>query len=111
MPQKPKRPVSPYVRFLVSSRSQVLQSNPKLSSPEVFQACARKWAHADKKIKKKLTEEYEKDKENYLEQIARYKKELTADQKQMIADAKENSLESKHKRAFRKVIQSSYMMI
>ena len=87
----------------MDTRQKVIQSNPKVSMVEVVKACAKKWTATDEKLKKKLTEEYLKDKEKYLTQLAQYEKKLTGSQKQLLEAAKQDVRETKEKRAFKKV--------
>ena len=103
LPPKPKRPLTPYFRFLVQARTQVQQSNPKLSTIEIVQACAKRWADVDESTKQKLTEEYMKDKEQFIKQRAQYESKLTDEQRYDIEAAKQDIEESKEKRAHRKV--------
>lgn len=103
LPQKPKRPVNTYFRFVAITRPQLIQGNPKLSVTEIIKACAIRWANANDDLKKKLADDYAKDKQQYLNQQARYKKGLTTAQKEIIQAAKQDVLESKEKRAVKKV--------
>lgn len=90
----------------MESRQQVIQSNPKISMVEVVQTCAKKWAATDEGLKKKLSEEYLKDKEKYLAKLGQYEKKLTESQKQLVEAAKQDARETKEKRAFKKVKKS-----
>lgn len=102
LPSKPKKPLTPYHKFLSDTRPQVLRANPKLSMKEVIQDCAKKWNQIDDIMKKKMKDEYLKEKEQYLTELAMHDKKLTDKQKQEIEAAKKDAIENKEKRAYKK---------
>lgn len=103
LPPRPKKPLTPYFRFLKDARPKMLQSNPNLKAIELVQACAKKWVDVDENTKKKLLDEYMKDKEQYVIRRAHYESRLTDDQKFELEAAKQDIVESREKREHRKV--------
>lgn len=103
LPKKPKKPLTPYFRYMVNSRDEIKQANPGINAKEIVQHCARNWAEVDENLKKKLTEEYLKEKEQYIKQRSLYESNLTDDQRYDIEAAKHDLEESREKRALKKV--------
>jgi len=101
-PPGPKKPLTPFFRFLGDVRPEVTKNNPKLSAREVVQECAKKWADADESTKQQLQNEYMKDKEQYVKQRAQYEAGLTDDQKYEIETAKKGHVASRDQRANKK---------
>lgn len=79
------------------------KNNPKLLPFEIVVLCAKKWTNVDESTKQKLQSEYMKDKEQYIKQRAQYEVKLTDEQKYEIEAAKQDLVESKAKRAYKKV--------
>lgn len=103
LPLRPKKPMTPFFRYLASVRSQLVGKNPKLSATQFASEISKKWPTVDESLKKKLTEEYLKDRTEYAKQLAAYESKLSEDQKRSIQTAKEDREVDKEKRALRKV--------
>lgn len=103
LPEKPKKPLTPYFRFLKQVRSQVVEKNPKATIPEVIRMVAKQWETVDEATKSKFEEEFKKEKITYIEKRAQYDSKLTDDQKTDIKHMKQELTESREKRAFKKV--------
>lgn len=99
---KPKKPLSPYFRFLVDVRPKVTAENPKLTLTEIAQEIGKRWRSADEQMKKKYAADFAKEKEAYEKVKARYDMSLTPSQKEEIVDAKRHAAELKEKSAHRK---------
>lgn len=103
LPPRPRKPLTPYFRFLAEVRPRVSKENPKLGTLEIVQSCAKEWAVVDDNLRKKLTDEYMIEKEKYVKERASYEGKLTDDQKYDIKIAKQDLQESREKRAHKKV--------
>lgn len=103
IPPRPKRPMNPFINFLKDNRPKVLESNPKLSLVEVVKECAKKWKSADEKLKQKFSDQFLKDKKQYIAKLAQYEKSLTADQKQEIEALRRSKYKKSRKLAQMKV--------
>lgn len=103
LPTRPKRPLTPYFRFLKSIRPQMAVENPSKSAIELVQMISKKWETVDDRQKEKFAQEYRKDKEEYVKKHAIYDSKLTEVQKQELQLAKEDRVHDKVKRAYRKV--------
>lgn len=103
LPPRPKKPLTPYFRFLAEVRPRVTKENPDLGAIQVVATCAKQWANVDDNLRKKLTDEYMKEKEKFVKERAQYEGKLTDDQKYDIQTAKQDLQESRDKRAHKKV--------
>lgn len=65
MPARPKKPLTPYFRFMRDIRPTIVASDPKLSANDLVKTMAIKWETVDEKQKKKYQEEYKQDQVNF----------------------------------------------
>lgn len=100
--QAPKRPLTPYFRFLKQTRPKILSENPNLSNIEVVKEMAKRWEVADGGLKSSLETEYKKEHEVYVKQLIEYKSKLTPDMIENIKLARQEKMENKEKRLIRK---------
>lgn len=110
LPIKPKKPLTPYFRFLRENRPQFTKLNPKLAIPDVIRQLAKMWETTDEQIKTKYAADFKKDQIKYVEDRAKYDSKLTDEQKDEIRMMKQEVIESKEKRALRKVNTYSYLL-
>lgn len=109
-PSKPKRPLSPFFRFMLDSRPKVLAEFPKSSVTEIVQVIGKKWKEMDEKTKSKFAAEFAKEREAYEKVKAQYEGSLTQEQKEEIADFRRNLTEKiaeKREKAALKKVESS----
>ncbi|CRL01794.1 CLUMA_CG015010, isoform A [Clunio marinus] len=107
LPQRPKKPLTPYFRFLTEIRPKVTKENPNLSITDTVKLCAKKWAECDENIKRPYEEAYMKEKEKFINEIAKYESKLTDEHRAMISEAREDMEIQKEKRAYRKKIREN----
>lgn len=110
IPPRPKRPLTPFFRFLANNREQALKQNKDLTAMSVVQVLSKQWSNVDEALKEKLTAEYKKDKAEYTKKIAQYEIKLTDEQREGLRAAKKVLVEDKEKRAHKKVSQMSQKM-
>ncbi|XP_055637778.1 transcription factor A, mitochondrial [Toxorhynchites rutilus septentrionalis] len=101
LPEKPKRPINAFMRFLQSVRSSLRAQHPSASTPEIARLATAQWQVLDAKAKSKLEDEYKKDQAVWLQKNAKYLSELTDDQKESIRQAQQDKSERKAKRECR----------
>lgn len=68
------------------------------------------WETTDEQIKTKYAADFKKDQIKYVEDRAKYDSKLTDEQKDEIRMMKQEVIESKEKRALRKVNTYSYLL-
>ncbi|XP_026463686.1 ARS-binding factor 2, mitochondrial-like [Ctenocephalides felis] len=100
--EKPKRPLTPFFRFVGQIREQLKKENPTASTMDISKLASVKWEKAEPHVKSKLEEEYKKDQLVYIKQKVEYDKNLTEEQKEDIKQFKANQQEEKLKRDLKK---------
>jgi len=105
LPPKPKKPLTPYFRFMQKMRSTVTSENPNAKAFEIVKIMANKWENLDEANKKKLQEEYKKDQISYLETRIKYDSKITDTQRNEIKQLKQKISDAKQKRAMRKRVK------
>ncbi|KAG5684219.1 hypothetical protein PVAND_013457 [Polypedilum vanderplanki] len=105
LPPRPKRPLTPFFRFLVDNRPKIAKENPNLKPVDLIQLCAKKYADIDSEVRNKYHEEFLKEQEVYLKKRSAYENSLSDEQKFEIANAKQEKqdkkLKSEHKKKLR----------
>lgn len=103
VPAKPKKPLTPFFRFLKEERPKLVIANPNLAMVDSVREVAKKWSVVDDSTKKKLNEEFKKEQVEYLKKRTVYENNLTEEQKYDIQMAKQELEHKKEKRAYKKV--------
>jgi transcription factor A, mitochondrial len=103
LPQRPKKPLTPYFRFLVEARPTIMKDNPQMKAIEIVQLCAKKWSTIDEATKAKLTEEYQKEKIGYIKRRSDYENSLTDEQKTSLKIVKQDLVDKSQRRVYKKV--------
>lgn len=97
IPERPKKPMHPFLRYLVENRSQIHQTVG--DHRKVFVAASVQWKKLDENQKQKYKDEYTKEHVVYKQKMAEYEKKLTKDQKLVINDERIRLKEEKVHRA------------
>ncbi|XP_061379202.1 transcription factor A, mitochondrial [Danaus plexippus] len=95
---KPKRPLTPFFKFMGQMRPALLAKNPGISSKEAISWSSKHWQQLDSETKSQMLKEYEKDLEDYKKIKAIYESSLTDQQKEDIQKMKEDMVAAKEKR-------------
>ncbi|XP_053673166.1 transcription factor A, mitochondrial [Anopheles nili] len=98
MPDRPKRPMNTYIRFVQSIRSSLISDNPKASPTEISKLAAVKWQGLDQASKTKLEEEYKREQAVWLQKNAKYLSQLTDSQKEELKLERQQKHDNKVKR-------------
>ncbi|KAJ7336546.1 hypothetical protein OS493_011759 [Desmophyllum pertusum] len=69
---KPKAPITGYVRFINSRRAEVKQQHPHLLFPEITKILGLEWSNLLQEEKQKYLDEAEDDKKRYIEELKIY---------------------------------------
>ncbi|KAL0821624.1 hypothetical protein ABMA28_005069 [Loxostege sticticalis] len=96
--EKPKRPLTPFFKFMSQLRPALLAKNPGISSKEAIAWSSKHWQQLDTETKSQMVKEYEKDLEDYKKIKEMYEKSLTDQQKADIKRVKEELAAAKEKR-------------
>lgn len=103
IPERPKKPLTAFLRFLNQHKAAVIKNNPHLRYLEIPQACAKKWYETDESIKSELQKQYQKEKIEYLKKLVEFESRLTDEQKARLKAYKKDLTEYREKRALKKV--------
>ncbi|RVE45442.1 hypothetical protein evm_009877 [Chilo suppressalis] len=96
--EKPKRPLTPFFKFMTQMRPALLAKNPGITSKEAIAWSSKHWQQLDTETKTKMMKEFEKDMEDYRKIKELYEKSLTDQQKADIQRVKEELSEAREKR-------------
>ncbi|XP_045451698.1 transcription factor A, mitochondrial [Melitaea cinxia] len=96
--EKPKRPLTPFFKFMTQMRPALLAKNPGISSKEAIAWSSKHWQELDNETKAQMLKEYEKDLEDYKKIKEIYESSLTEQQKEDIKRVKEEMAAAKEKR-------------
>ncbi|XP_045774945.1 transcription factor A, mitochondrial [Maniola jurtina] len=96
--EKPKRPLTPFFKFMTQMRPALLAKNPGISSKEAIAWSSKHWQQLDSETKSQMVKEYEKDMEDYKKIKEMYTSSLTDEQKEDIKRVKEEMNAAKEKR-------------
>ncbi|KAL4710916.1 hypothetical protein ACJJTC_002546 [Scirpophaga incertulas] len=96
--EKPKRPLTPFFKFMSQMRPAIIAKNPGITSKEAIEWSSKHWQQLDAETKAQMTKEYEKDLEDYKKIKELYEKSLTDEQKADIKRVKDELAEAKQKR-------------
>ncbi|XP_045618762.1 transcription factor A, mitochondrial [Procambarus clarkii] len=102
LPNPPKRPLSPYLRFIQQYYEENKAKFPKLSSKEIFAKSVQDWRNTNADDKLKWTSQYEKEKAVYDIRYSDYVKQLSPNQLDSIKILKKKRSDEKIKRQQRR---------
>nr|CAD7405159.1 unnamed protein product [Timema cristinae] len=98
IPVKPKKPLTPFFRFMGQIRPMVAQQHPGARVTDHTKIIAQQWKELEPPAKKKLEEEFKKEMIHYLAVRVSYENSLTDQQKKDLQKAKEEKVESKQQK-------------
>ncbi|XP_046407621.1 transcription factor A, mitochondrial-like isoform X1 [Ischnura elegans] len=102
LPEKPKKPLSPYFRFMAEMRPDLKKSHPDCKVTELAKFLGDKWEKFPQETKQKYLEDYRKDMIVYVDAKNKYEMQLTDDQKLLLKRAKEEMVAAKENRKLKK---------
>lgn len=105
LPPKPKKPLTPYFRFMKEQRPKLQAANPNVSITDLVKQMSKQWEAADPSLKQRFQEEYKKDQQKYLETRTKYDAKITDEQRSQIKELKQEQIEAKERRMMRKRIK------
>jgi len=77
VPQKPKRPLTPYFRFMMKVRDDIIKQNPSLAQKDIIKLIGQKWTKLDDASKDHYSAGYKEEMIPYSEELAKYNDTLT----------------------------------
>nr|CAD7570606.1 unnamed protein product [Timema californicum] len=98
IPVKPKKPLTPFFRFMGQIRPMVVQQHPSARVTDHTKIIAQQWKNLEPPAKQKFEEEFKKEMIHYIAVRVSYENSLTDQQKMDLQKAKEKKVESKQQR-------------
>jgi len=95
LPARPKKPLTPYFRFMNEVRPTVQAKNPKLKSTERVALIGKMWKSLDATKKEKFSKGFQDEMLAYMNVITEYRKNLSEDD---IRKIKETKFEKKERK-------------
>ncbi|XP_016981494.1 transcription factor A, mitochondrial isoform X1 [Drosophila rhopaloa] len=105
LPPRPKKPLTPYFRFMREQRPKLVAANPKITTIEVVRQLSKDWSDADVQLKDRLQAAFKKDQQIYMEQRTKYDATLTDEQRAEIKQLKQDVVDAKERRQLRKRVK------
>lgn len=105
LPPRPKKPLTPYFRFMVDMRSKMLAEEPTIKTIEAVRSISRKWKTVDPNLKQRLEEEYKKEKQIYVEKRARYDAKITDYHRSEMKKLKDEKAKVKERKQLRQRVK------
>ncbi|EFA08515.1 transcription factor A, mitochondrial [Tribolium castaneum] len=107
IPNKPKKPLTPYFKFIQDHRPALLKQNPNLKVTQVVSQLAADWKTVDPSLKAKYENDYKNEMEEYADQYLRYTESLTTEQKMALKEYNKEVKKSKIKREKKKKVREN----
>lgn len=103
LPEKPKRPLTPYFRFMTDQRPNLLKKFPNIKVVELTKKVAEEWTSASLTLKEEYTRLYKAEMETFNKVFSDYNMQLSPLQKDTLAEFSKKKLEDKKRRLARKL--------
>lgn len=98
IPEKPKKPMTPYFRFVRDNRDSILKKNPEYKLTDIAKKCAEQWKTVDANVKQKYEQEFKNELEVYSKKVMEYQASLSDNQREALKLANEEKRKDKKKR-------------
>lgn len=104
LPPKPKKPLTPFFRFIKQVRPSIIAENPHFKATDIIKTISKQWETVDPDLKQKFQEEYQREKTSYVETLAKYDSQITNEQRNEMKQLKEEEIAAKERRMTKKRI-------
>ncbi|KAL3273499.1 hypothetical protein HHI36_014940 [Cryptolaemus montrouzieri] len=105
LPEKPKKPVPPFLRYFQEHRIHVLQEHPDWKATEVARKCSEDWKNIHSTIKQRYENEYKEARAVYAKEYLDYSMKLTEEQRVYIKELSQEKKEISKKRRTRQKLK------
>ncbi|KAK9504768.1 hypothetical protein O3M35_008957 [Rhynocoris fuscipes] len=99
---KPKKPITPFLRYLRMIRSELIREKPDIKVTEIAKIGSERWKNIDAKTFSVLKQEYDSDVEKYQRDIKEYDLRLSPEIKEKLLMEKANMKMRKEKHDLKK---------
>ncbi|XP_067629163.1 transcription factor A, mitochondrial isoform X2 [Eurosta solidaginis] len=104
LPPRPKKPLTPFFRFMREQREKTKANNPHFSTREIVREMSQRWSEADEVTRNRLQDEFKRELQNFVEAKAKYEATMTDTQRAELKLLKDEIQEAKERRMMRKRI-------
>ncbi|XP_035738719.1 upstream-binding factor 1-like protein 1 [Vespa mandarinia] len=81
-PDKPKRPLTPFFKYMKIMRPSIVNEFPEYKSAKIVKEISARWALEDPEYKFKLNKEYDTEYKEYMMKVIEYEKSITPEQRE-----------------------------
>lgn len=103
IPERPKKPLTPYFRFLNDTRDAIKRDNPGLKITEITKKCSAAWRALDDSKKANYEVAYKQELEDYTRKYLEYQSKLSNEQRAALQMAKDEKQDERKRRSIKKV--------
>ncbi|KAF4519584.1 hypothetical protein B566_EDAN003751 [Ephemera danica] len=97
IPEKPKRPMTPYFRYMADVRPTIMKNNPDAKITDIAKVIGSQWEKLNPANKQQLSVAYQKEKEVYLQALEKYNSKLSEEDRLKLKDTKKQIEERREK--------------
>lgn len=103
LPMPPKKPSTPFFKYMQMVRSKVVEENPQMRVPDVLRLIAKQWSDYDVKDKLALQKEFDTEMLAYSKKKMQFEQSITPEQRNLIKEAAEKRKDMRERFALRRV--------
>ncbi|CAH1116202.1 unnamed protein product [Phaedon cochleariae] len=107
IPEKPKRPLTPFVQFLKERQPAIVKENPTMKQSEIMKKIAKDWREVSDEQKEKYAQKFETESKSYNVAILNYNASLTSEQQEGLKSAATERKEDRKKRKLKKICKET----
>ncbi|RLU25751.1 hypothetical protein DMN91_001909 [Ooceraea biroi] len=86
LPPKPKKPLTPFIQYCMSTRSKLQKENPNYSYKDIVKKASEQWTELDPAIKQNLQKQFAEQHSIYKQKLMEYENSITSDQKMLVKE-------------------------
>ncbi|XP_065344503.1 transcription factor A, mitochondrial-like [Cloeon dipterum] len=101
IPARPKKPQTPYLKYINQLRPNLVKANPNLKFTEITKLAGAEWQKLSATQRKPFEANFSNEWAAYLQAVENYKSSLTEEQKALIEDVKEQEKKKLAKKEIR----------
>ncbi|KAK9888183.1 hypothetical protein WA026_000452 [Henosepilachna vigintioctopunctata] len=105
LPEKPKKPLTPFFKYLQEYRPITQKEHPQLKLTEIIKKCSQDWKNVHSTVKEKYETEYREELNAYVKKHLEYSVKLTEEQRMYIKELTEEKRRMVEKRKNKKLLK------
>lgn len=105
IPPKPKKPLTPYFRFMQQIRPSLMKKNPQARVTDIVKMVAAEWEKVDQATRDSLQTKFHEEMMVYAEEYTHYQNSLTDEQRKALREAREKAMKQKRRKITHKKME------